>query len=185
VTYFFASSGGMTEDVQNGFPGSEPEPWLRGVLDPYDQGPQHRWRVSMSFASASSRLGGLVRGSLQGIEVLKRGYSPRILSASILGSKGTTKISGPELAASLGLYGTWAYFSVQGPHGIHREPDLSHYSPPTGVPPAKPAASPQATPPPGPQGGSPAGQTPRAPSTGSGGAPAAASRSIGGGTPSL
>ncbi len=58
TTYFFASSGGMTEDVQNGFPGAEPEPWLRGVLDPYDQGPLHTWTVKMSFAAAAARLGG-------------------------------------------------------------------------------------------------------------------------------
>ena len=40
ITYFFASSGGMTESVQNAFPGAAPEPWLRGVPDPYDQGPR-------------------------------------------------------------------------------------------------------------------------------------------------
>ena len=28
----------MTEDVQNAWPGSEPQPWLRGVPDPYDTG---------------------------------------------------------------------------------------------------------------------------------------------------
>jgi SpoIID/LytB domain protein len=167
ITYFFASSGGMTEDVQNGFPGSEPEPWLHGVPDPYDQGPLHRWRVTMSFASAALRLGGLVHGSLRGIEVLQRGYSPRIRSAAILGSKGTTSVSGPELAASLGLYGTWAYFSVRGPGGAHPEPDRSRYSAPAGS-----------------QGGSPAGQSARVPAASRGGAEAAVGPPIGGGTPS-
>jgi stage II sporulation protein D len=153
ITYFFASSGGMTEDVQNGFPGSEPEPWLHGVPDPYDQGPLHSWRMTMSVASAASRLSGLVRGSFRGIEVLKRGYSPRIVSARVLGSQGATEVSGPELAARLGLTGTWAYFSVAGAHGVHREPDLSHYSPP-----ASPPGGETAPPPPKPEGGgAPAG----------------------------
>jgi stage II sporulation protein D len=133
VTYFFASSGGMTENVQNGFPGAEPQPWLRGVPDPYDQGSLHRWTITMSLASAAARLGGLVHGSLTGIEVLKRGYSPRIVSATVLGSKGTTAISGPELAARLGLYCTWAYFSIAEPGGIRHEPDLSHYGAPAGA----------------------------------------------------
>ena len=38
ITYFFASSGGMTENIENSFLGSAPEPWLRGVPDPYEGG---------------------------------------------------------------------------------------------------------------------------------------------------
>ncbi len=34
ITYFFASSGGATEDVQNAFLGAAPEPWLRGSRIP-------------------------------------------------------------------------------------------------------------------------------------------------------
>jgi SpoIID/LytB domain protein len=112
ITYFFAGSGGHTENVQNAFPGATPQPWLVGVDDPYDAGPLHRWTVTMSFATAASRLRGLVNGSFEGIEVLKRGSSPRIVSAYVLGSRGRTLVSGPELAARLGLHDTWAYFRV-------------------------------------------------------------------------
>ncbi|MFI4985556.1 MAG: SpoIID/LytB domain-containing protein [Solirubrobacterales bacterium] len=147
ITYFFASSGGRTENVQNAFPGSQPEPWLRGVVDPFDRGPLHSWRVTISFASAAARLGGLVRGSFRGIEVLRRGFSPRILSAYVLGSRGRTLVSGPELAARLGLYDTWAYFSVRNAQTSTPEPDHSGQaaatSPPATVEPA----------PTGPQGG--------------------------------
>jgi stage II sporulation protein D len=142
ITYFFASSGGMTESVQNGFAGATPEPWLQGVADPFDEGAQHTWSVSMSFAAASARLRGLVRGAFRGIEVLKRGYSPRILTANVLGSKGDTQVSGPELEDRLGLYDDWAYFSVRTANGTTAEPDLSHYS---AAPPA-PETTPQATP---------------------------------------
>ena len=38
ITYFFASSGGITESIQNAFLGAAPEPWLSGVPDPYDEG---------------------------------------------------------------------------------------------------------------------------------------------------
>ena len=34
----------------------------------------------MSFAAAAARLQGLVKGRFRGIEVLKRGFSPRIVS---------------------------------------------------------------------------------------------------------
>src|SRR5262249_6544784 len=125
ITYFFDSSGGRTENVENAFPGSPPAPWLRGVLDPYDRGPLHRWKLALPFAAAGARLHGLTRGSFEGIEVLSRGFSPRIMRAYVLGSKGPTAIGGPQLAARLGLYDTWAYFSVQNGPSVRPEPDLS------------------------------------------------------------
>ncbi len=171
ITYFFASSGGMTESVQNAFPGAAAQPWLRGVQDPYDQGPQYSWGVSMSFTAAAARLRGLVKGSFRGIEVLRRGYSPRIVSAYVLGSAGHTLVSGAELEERLGLDDTWAYFSVRTAHGTQPEPDLSHYTAPAGTapevpapttttPPAEPA--PPATEPAGPEGGTTAGGSPSA-----------------------
>ncbi|HXB65626.1 MAG TPA: SpoIID/LytB domain-containing protein [Solirubrobacteraceae bacterium] len=171
ITYFFASSGGMTESAQNAFAGAAPQPWLRGVPDPFDQGEGHRWRLTMSFTAAAARLRGLVKGAFRGIEVLRRGYSPRIISACVLGSHGNTTVSGVELEERLGLDDTWAYFSVRTAHGTVAEPDLSHYTAPTGVapevtspetgtPPAEPA--PPATPPAGVEGGTTAGSTPTA-----------------------
>jgi hypothetical protein len=43
----------------------------------------------------------------------------------LLGSKGSTQISGPELAARLGLDATWAYFEVAHAGSLRAEPDLS------------------------------------------------------------
>jgi len=148
ITYFFASSGGHTESIQASFLGSTPEPWLVGVSDPYDTGTLHRWTQSLTFASAAARLSGLIEGSFEGIEVLKRGTSPRIVSAEVLGSKGHKMVSGPELAARLGLDSTWAYFSIKDAHGVHAEPDLSgpaSPAPSTSVPasPSTPAPSAQ------------------------------------------
>jgi SpoIID/LytB domain protein len=134
ITYFFASSGGATESVQNGFPGATPEPWLVGVPDPYDQGPLHAWSVSMSFATAAARLRGLFRGSFEGIEVLRRGSSPRIVAAYVLGSAGRGEVGGPELESRLGLDSTWAYFSVRTAGGVRAEPDLSGHTAPPSTP---------------------------------------------------
>ena len=149
ITYFYSSSGGMTENVQNAWPGSEPQPWLQGVPDPYDAGSQFNWTLSMSFAAASARLRSLVKGGFRGIEVLTRGVSPRILTAAILGSAGSTQITGAELAARLGLQDTWAYFSVRTGNGpVKPEPDRSE---------AAPRPAPQPTPQPTPAGGTIAG----------------------------
>jgi stage II sporulation protein D len=125
ITYFFASSGGRTESVENAFAGSVPEPWLRSVTDPYDGGSLHTWTLSMSFQSAAARLGSLVRGRFEGIEVLRRGFSPRVISAYVLGSAGRTLTSGDDLASRLGLYATWAYFSVREGSTTVPEPDRS------------------------------------------------------------
>jgi stage II sporulation protein D len=128
ITYFFASSGGMTENVENAWPGAEPEPWLKGVADIYDAGPATKWKLSLSFAAASRELRGLFRGAFRGIEVLKRGVSPRIVSARVLGSRGSSLLSGPELAGRFGLSSTWAYFSVRNGAVTVPEPDRSGQS---------------------------------------------------------
>jgi stage II sporulation protein D len=141
TTYFFASSGGMTENVENSFIGSSPQPWLKGVLDPYEEASVYRWRASMSFASAAGRLGGLFKGSFRGIEVLTRGASPRIVTANVLGSGASSTITGGELASLLGLQSTWLHFSVKSGAKITREPDRSIHRP--AAPPA-PAPAPKA-----------------------------------------
>jgi SpoIID/LytB domain protein len=148
ITYFFASSGGMTEDVQNAFPGSEPQPWLEAVPDPYETGPQVAWKITMSFASAAARLSGLLKGSLRGIDVLERGASPRILTAAIVGSGGVTEVSGDALAARLGLTDTWAYFGVRNGKGPVKQepgsgiPDPGRAPAPTPAPATAPGATP-------------------------------------------
>jgi stage II sporulation protein D len=115
ITYFFASSGGYTEDVQNSFPGAAPEPWLRGAPDPYDGAggdPYHHWAYRLSLPTATGDLSGLVKGSLEGIQVTRHGVSPRILTASVIGSGGRTTASGIELEQRFGLMSTWATFTT-------------------------------------------------------------------------
>jgi stage II sporulation protein D len=114
VTYFFSTSGGRTEDVENTSLGNEPLPWLKSVEDPYDDAsPKHRWGpYRWRLSTADRRLGSLVKGSFRGIKVLDRGRSPRIISADIIGTRGRTRVDGATLRARLGLYDTWAYFTT-------------------------------------------------------------------------
>ncbi|MDP2711068.1 MAG: SpoIID/LytB domain-containing protein [Solirubrobacteraceae bacterium] len=113
VTYYFSTSGGRTENVENGFIGAEPAPYLVSVEDPHDNvSPRHRWTRRLTLASAQRRLGSLVKGSLQRIRVLSRGKSPRVIRAQIVGTGGTTSVTGPTLRSRLGLYDTWARFTV-------------------------------------------------------------------------
>src|SRR5689334_3675245 len=111
VSYFFSTSGGYTEDVENVFAGAAPQPWLRGVDDPYDNSsPYHRWGpYSYSERGFAGKLGGWVKGQFQGLDILQRGVSPRIVRAEIRGSRGNTDVSGAELQSRLGLRDTWFY----------------------------------------------------------------------------
>ncbi len=116
ITFFFDSSGGQTENVEDAFPGSAPEPWLVSVPDPYDTlAPRHRFSLSMPLATAQARLH--VRGRLLRIVVTQRGRSPRIVRATVVGSGGQTTVSGLQLQSSLGLATTWACFAVTGASG--------------------------------------------------------------------
>jgi stage II sporulation protein D len=121
ITYFFSTSGGRTENVENTPLGTTPEPWLKSVEDPYDNvSPRHTWApVKLSLTSARAKLSGLVKGSFRGIKVVKRGRSPRIVAADVIGSRGRTRVSGATLRARLGLYDTWAYFTTI---GVRRAP---------------------------------------------------------------
>jgi SpoIID/LytB domain protein len=157
ITYYFASSGGMTENIENSFIGAESQPWLKGVPDAYETKASD-WKLSMSFASAAARLRELFKGSFRGIEVLGRGVSPRIVTAEVLGSRGDSPVSGPELAARLGLDSAWAYFSVKSGASVKREPDRSGQPPFTSPAPESPPATAPA-PATGPQGGAQAPAT--------------------------
>jgi SpoIID/LytB domain protein len=136
VTYFFSSSGGHTENIEDAWPGASASPWLRGVDDPYDGAggnPYHRWTRQVSLAGAAKQLGRLVQGKLIGIRVTQRGASPRIVSASVVGTGGTTTVSGSQLQGAFGLLSTWASFTTisagsgQSPTGggVHPASDLA------------------------------------------------------------
>ncbi len=115
VTYFFASSGGHTESIQNVWPGASPEPWLRGVSDPYDSAggdPYHQWSEQLSIGAAARKLGSLLKGKLIGITVTQHGASPRIIQASVSGTRGTSTVSGGALQGAFGLLTTYASFTT-------------------------------------------------------------------------
>jgi stage II sporulation protein D len=112
-TYFFSTSGGRTEDVENTTLGTEPKPWLKSVEDEYDHvSPKHRWGpIRMRYRSAGARLSGFVKGRFKGIKVVRRGSSPRVVEADVIGSRGRTRVDGATLRARFGLNDTWAYYS--------------------------------------------------------------------------
>jgi stage II sporulation protein D len=111
VSYFFSTSGGETENVENVFRGSDPRPWLEGVTDPYDDAsPYHRWGpYTYTTRKLDAKLGSYSKGRFRGLDVVSRGVSPRIVKAVVQGSRGDVTVSGAQLRSRLGLRDTWIY----------------------------------------------------------------------------
>ena len=113
-TFYFSTSGGYTEHNENSFIGGTPEPYLRGVPDPYEGSagsPYHAWTRKFTARALQSKLGRMLKGKLRNIVPIQRGASPRIVKANVIGTRGTTMVSGPDLRSALGLPDTWAYFT--------------------------------------------------------------------------
>ena len=144
ATYFFSTSGGRTEDVENTSLGTAPVPWLKSVRDKYDSvSPRHRWGpIRMGRATAGAKLSGLVKGRFRGIKVVRRGRSPRIVAANIIGTGGRTRVDGATIRARLGLYDTWAYFTSIKTGTAPKPPEPA--GPPTPVDPGTGGTSPGA-----------------------------------------
>jgi stage II sporulation protein D len=114
TTYFFSTSGGRTESIENVWPGATPQPYLVSVDDPYDTiSPYHRWGpIRIPLQTASAKLGSLVKGRFKGIKVTRRGGSPRIVEALVVGTDGTTTVTGAQLQRAFALRDTWMSFNA-------------------------------------------------------------------------
>jgi stage II sporulation protein D len=121
AAFYFSTSGGHTENVENVWQTS-PIPYLKGVEDPYDTySPLHFWPENPVLHSTTwyeDELGSFsganptgVKGSLRTIYVVKRGASPRIVKAALIGTNGMTFVSGASLRYKLGLRDTWVSFT--------------------------------------------------------------------------
>ena len=113
ITYFFSTSGGRTEDVQNSFLGAEPAPYLTSVDDPFDSlSPRHRWTRRMSLRTAQRRLGSLVQRQPAAHPRAAAGQLAACRARADRRIARQADRSGPTLRRKLGLYDTWARFTV-------------------------------------------------------------------------
>jgi stage II sporulation protein D len=108
TTYYFSTSGGRTENVENVFYGAAPAPYLKSVRDPYDGGsPRHRWQFRYTRAQLGAKLGSFCRGRFRALKVVKHGVSPRVVTADVVCSGGRVRTTGSALRFRLGLYDNW------------------------------------------------------------------------------
>ena len=110
TAYFFSTSGGRTENVENVFRGSPPRPYLVSVPDPYDRGsPYHAsWPDPPSFTGAGLGRALGLDGPVDRVEILSRGVSPRVRIARFVARSGrSAEFTGIELRSTLGLRDSW------------------------------------------------------------------------------
>lgn len=91
--YYHSTSGGCTENSEN--VGWSYQGYLRGVSSPWEEdSPSWNWKTqTFSKAELQSKLGGLVKGNLQSVQVNSRGVSGRVINLDIIGSGGTTRVT--------------------------------------------------------------------------------------------
>lgn len=117
TAFFFSTSGGRTENVQNVFRGSPPRPYLVSVPDGFDRiSPLHTWPDPPTFGAA--RLGSLLGlgEPVKDVVIERRGASPRVLEARVTTASGRARVfSGSSMRAALGLRDTWFSVSKNAP----------------------------------------------------------------------
>lgn len=109
TAYFFSTSGGQTEDVQNIFRASPPRPYLVSVSDPFDSiSPYHVWPDHPTFTAAELGQRLHLDGPVSAVSILQRGASPRVVQARVTTASGqATDFAGTDLRRLLGLRDTW------------------------------------------------------------------------------
>ena len=116
LAMYHGNGGGKTETYKRLIDyGGDPHPYLRSVTYPYAD-PYH-WtrRETWTSIEGSLRAAGIaIPGRLQGMDVLERGDSPRIVKLRLRGSDGDVTITGQRFMDALNLWSTWFDVSTEG-----------------------------------------------------------------------
>lgn len=121
--YFFATSGGMTEDVANVWGSSIP--YLVSVSDPFepaDRASRYTWTTTLTGDDIGSRLAsrGHKIGAVTGIVVNETSASGRVTKLTFTGTDGTVTLSRESCRTAIGtdvIYSQCFTVSGNGPSG--------------------------------------------------------------------
>jgi len=105
--YFFATSGGATEDSENVWGGKYG--YLRSVPDTYEnpeKASKYRWTVTLTKSEIETKLlnAGVNIGSLKKIDVVSYSDSGRVLQMTFVGTEGSHTVTKEKCRTILGLY---------------------------------------------------------------------------------
>jgi len=107
LTMFSASDGGWTVAGSRSYLVAKPDPYDGVVTGPQNWG--HDWQRSLSATTIQNAFPSV--GSLQSLQVLRRDgngqWGGRVLEVQLVGSSGTTTVSGDAFRYTFGLNSTW------------------------------------------------------------------------------
>jgi stage II sporulation protein D len=107
--FFYSTSGGRTAAIEDVW-ASAPRPYLKSKPDPYEVSPYSNWSVVLTPGQLASKLGSAAKGTLRRVDV-SLNASQRAKSVSVVGSGGTTSLSGTSFQYRLGLRSS--YYRVE------------------------------------------------------------------------
>ena len=129
-TYFFASSGGQTEDASVVW-GGDSIPYLKGVADPYEQdanGSYHTWQQAFTADEVEQKLAasGIEVGDVTSVAVTERTANGRAGEVTVTGTLGETTLSGTSARSVFGLRSTnFTIYTQQGESGVSKPEEQS------------------------------------------------------------
>lgn len=104
--YFFAASGGRTEDSQNVWSGSKP--YLKSVPDIYEQEPErHPWLMSLTPSEIASKLAdrGVSVGTVTDLQAVGYSDAGRVMTLRVVGTAGSYDLDKESMRVWLGIWG--------------------------------------------------------------------------------
>ena len=124
-TFFHSTSGGHTDDIEKVWPAATPQPYFKGVADPWDSvSPLHTWgpyEYTSSYIRSKFLQSGIsaakVPAEIVAIKVTERtrGSEGRVLAMTLTGADGTVSTLRNEdgeiskVRNALALYDIWFY----------------------------------------------------------------------------
>lgn len=106
--YYSDSAGGYTEACADVW--GHAVPYLQAVPDFDQQSPRYVWQYQVPAAKLTSAIARLKIGDLRDITITERSYSGRVKQARLVGSLGSTLVTGEKLRFAFGLRST--FFNV-------------------------------------------------------------------------
>ena len=107
---FHSSSGGHTENVEDIWVSALP--YLRGVVDYDQESPVFEWNKSISMSQVKNLIGGV--GRIKAMIPQKTTPQGRVVMMKVVGSRGSTQVSGRKLRKVLDLRSTLFRIRVDG-----------------------------------------------------------------------
>jgi SpoIID/LytB domain protein len=116
LAMYHGNGGGQTESYKRVIDnGTDPHPYLASVKYPFADPSHWKKETTLPAMEAALRASDIaIAGTLERVEVVERGESPRVMRLKLVGSEGDQDVGGTRFASALELRSTWFDFAALG-----------------------------------------------------------------------